>query len=197
MLGSYDPQTKKLMRDLQKSLTIGFAGEPLMVYLLEDVTSFSASDETGELELLVEFYEEKHATVYIFKEESLLEVCDLDYADIESDLGNLMLNAYNIQVGQRKALLSSVAFVSAISRGVVVLREMEVTRGGELVELCYLVFGKLSNLKLLFLKREGIALSGMVEEILNAYELPVGVYSSEDDMHELAISRVHEWISTR
>lgn len=182
------------MRTLQHRLVSDLAGEPLLVYLLEDLLSYDAYDETGDITLMVEQFEQEQATIYIFREGRLLDVCDLVYSDLEKDIEKIMMVNYSIHLGFRKGVLPTVGFASAISRGVFLVRDRELTRGGELVELCYLVFGRISNLKLLFLRREGIAVSSMVEEVLSTYDVPFASFRDEADLHEKGLEQISRWL---
>lgn len=182
------------MRTLQHRLVSDLAGEPLLVYLLEDLLSYDAYDETGDITLMVEQFEQEQATIYIFRESRLLDVCDLVYSDLERDIEEIMMVNYSIHLGFRKGVLPTVGFVSAISRGVFLVRDRELTRGGELVELCYLVFGRISNLNLLFLRREGIAVSSMVEEVLSTYDVPFANFRDEADLHEKGLEQISRWL---
>jgi len=63
-----------------------------------------------------------------------------------------------------------------------VLRHQELTRGGEWVELTYIAQDCAK--KMYLLKKEGIPLSTMVKEILDAYGVNLRAYNDEKELIE-------------
>lgn len=194
VLGSYDHTTKPLMRGLQERLVADFSADPLLVYLIEDVTCFDAHDKTGEMTLIVETYEPGHATVFIFSGATLIEACDTDYTELNEDLKRFMRSNYDIEIYRQRSLLSGMSFVGSISTGVLVIRDQELTRGGELVELSYLLFERVGIRHLMLFKRSGITLSSMVEEMLSIYGIQVVVFETADGLYESARKSVDSWL---
>lgn len=76
-----------------------------------------------------------------------------------------------------KKLNATTITVSAI----LLIREREETRGGEVAELIYFVMTKTSDKVCLF-KKEGIALSQMIMEFLDAENVIMRTYQDKDDL---------------
>lgn len=69
------------------------------------------------------------------------------------------------------------------------VRHRGLTRGGEYIELVYLLGeSRMDPSKVYFLKKEGIDLSEMVKEILNRFRINFRSYRNENELCSEAIS---------
>jgi len=84
-------------------------------------------------------------------------------------------------------VLEKLQIVHDISLCTFILRHIEETRGGEYIELAYLLTTRKRGEKIWFFKKEGIHLSVMVKELLDAWGVNFRTYKTVEDLIEEAV----------
>jgi hypothetical protein len=186
ILGSYDKTTKRLMHSIQPPLIRQYTDNKLMVYLLEDLITFDAIDiESGKTAMVVlDKSNEFQMTFFVFTDNEIVESDTLYSAYDESVVTGYLQQQYGITVTRTSSLLDALEFLCRLSIGTVVIRHEELTRGGELVELCVLVIRGYPSSRLLFARQKEIELSSMLKELLDKYRVKSFPYKTGQELQE-------------
>ena len=185
LLGSYDPTTKRLLYSLKEEVVKAYAGSGVTVYafILESLTVYELSNNSV---LFLENIGERLFTAY-FLVNGVLE----DIIELKGELNDVLLqveNRYGVRVRRKVRELDKLRLLADYPYSLLIfLREKELTRGGEYIELAYLV----SRLRpeevykrAWFFKREGIPISTMVKELLTDFKIQYRTYSSDEELIE-------------
>lgn len=186
ILGSYDKTTKSLMHSIQPPLIRQYTDNNLMVYLLEDLITFVAIDiELRKTAMVViDKSDEFQTTFFVFIDNEIVESDTVYFAYDESVVTGYLQQQYGIMVTGISSLLAALEFLCGLSIGTTVIRHEELTRGGELVELCVLVLRGYPPSGLLFARQEEIELSSMLKELLDKYRIDSFPYKTGQELQE-------------
>lgn len=199
LLGSYDPRTREVLLRAKVALAEGLAAEPWIAVpvLLDDVEFYRELHPTpGEppLEVIAE-RSTAGFTVYMIREDVLVDVIDGQCASRQFEPRvELQLRQSS---GARLTKLSLLEKVQALARSrslTFLIRDSELTRGGEYIELAYLLGqGHSPPGRMWFLKREGFALSEMASVALDEFGIHMRSYRSTKSLQDqiVRLARLH------
>ncbi|MCP8316663.1 MAG: hypothetical protein H3Z52_10580 [archaeon] len=97
-----------------------------------------------------------------------------------------MRDNYDIERFLEQPVLRKLQIIYDASLCTFLLRHKEETRGGEYIELAYLVITSKKSEKVWFLKKEGILISTMVKELLDEWKINMRTYSNVEELIEEA-----------
>jgi len=192
LLGSFDPETHRLLTALKEALAAGLMSEPWvsLVLLVDDVELYKVdtSLEGVSASIIVEKFD-TDATLFLVRNGELEEAFDVP-------LGSSQLDAIVADYAKSRLdgtilklpILEKVSELATVMAAAFVIRHQELTRGGEYIELAYLIGSdRASSAKIWFFKREGVDLSQMAWEILDKYGIQMRPYQHESQLLEEAI----------
>lgn len=202
LLGSYDPNTKRLLDELKKTIAEKYSDKNLYVFLLDEVEVFISE----ECFALVERWSESAFSIHIFThdgnilesydykiEEHPLNIADLVrdsiYDALNKQSGEIEISKQRISIRQLSIIDKFTHFVR-FSRAIIVIRDREETRGGEIAELVYILcmlHGERKRPRICLFKKEGIKLSEMLLEFLDCFNVNMRSYMNADDLKRAVI----------
>lgn len=197
LLGSYDPDTKKLLYELQLSISKKFTGIGVYPVIMESPTLYTVSN--GEYILTEE--ENDNITLYIFwlDDKGYHVIYNIDTVkstgDKEYDIITYMINEYGTNDVTIKEMpitgfpgdTNLFIFIINISELFIILRVREETRGGEYLELCALLnshnYVETMNIPRIFLfKQKKITLTSMLNIFTFSNKLVMSEFCDEVDL---------------
>ncbi len=194
LLGSYDPETESLLIRLKEEASHSLMNQDdtILIFVLEnlEIYSFAISgqSDTEKITVVAEKYDQdKRLSIFIMKEDSIMDAYDLPLAGkkIDDAVVKSISERYNIASFCKLEILEKLTQLAVASSVVFLLRDRELTRGGEYIELVYLLGSdKLSPSKIYFLKNERIPLSEMIVDFLSKYGIKQVPY---DDINKLIL----------
>ena len=166
----YDVKTLDLMKHVRESILEKFGDEDIYCIMLEDVDVYL----TGKVEVLTERWGDK-ITLWVFSGTTLVDLVDVN--EVGKTIENFLRANYQTTIIRKVPILEKLRLLAKVGWLLLVLRHQELTRGGEWVELTYIApdCGK----KTYLLKKEGIPLSTMVKETLDAFDVNLRAYNDE------------------
>jgi hypothetical protein len=180
LLGSYDDETFKLLKRLREFVLETFGVNEIYCIMLEGVDVY-LSDR---VQVLAEKWSEDKVTLFVFTEGIILDnVEDINLIDkAVKTVENFLRIKYQATFIRKVPILEKLGMLANACSLIFVLRHRELTRGGELVELTYL--SPYCGDRMYFLKKEGIGLSAMVKEILDAFNVNLRTYNDERELFD-------------
>lgn len=188
------------MQNLKEKMSNHFMNlnENVLIFLLSNlelyVGEITSRDETERRKVIIisEFFEEeKRVGIYIVNEGSVLYGIDEEYnpsISREEFVRDLLENEFVVDDFFKPPVLTELEHISKMTTLTYVVRDRELTRGGEYIELVYLLDNAfLDPRRTFFLKREGFNLSSMAWEILDIHNVQFRSYNKEQDLHDEAI----------
>lgn len=179
LLGSYDPETESLLVRLKEEVSHSLMNQDdtILIFVLEnlEIYSFAIStqSDTEKITVVAETYDQnKRLSIFIMKEDGIMDAYDLPLAGkkIDDAVVKSISGRYNIESFCKLEILEKLTQLAVASSVVFLLRDRELTRGGEYIELVYLLGGdKLRPSKIYFLKNDRIPLSEMIVDFLSKY----------------------------
>lgn len=178
------PKTKNLLYKLKEEVVKTYAGTEYRVYafLLEKLEIYDLED--NHVLFLKEINEEEYTICFINPKGILEDIREFkgNKERVLKEVERLYGKRVKYKVRELDKLKRLIDYPLSI---VITLREVELTRGGEYIELAYLV----SRIKpeeipkrVWFFKREGIPISTMVKELLTDTGIRYRSYSSENEL---------------
>ncbi|MDG6950882.1 MAG: hypothetical protein JRN12_03435 [Nitrososphaerota archaeon] len=178
LLGSYDPQTKPILVDLKETLEEASVtrSDQVSAWLLDEIEIYRFDLNGRSVFVFAEIYEGGVALSVI---DGLQMVDSKDFqgknkAQVDETVAEYLEEHYAQRAYTKLSLLEKLEELSQSSSLVFLVRDQELTRGGEYIELGFLLTTRpfrLAPSKVHFFKREGITLSEMAWEILNLYKI--------------------------
>ena len=180
LLGSYDPETIAMMKRLQEFIAKTFGHDEIYTLILERLELY----QTDKVDVLAEKWSDEKVTLMMFdRKPSLVDVTDVEISEgLNNTVENFLKENYQVTTIHRIPILEKLSMLARVCWLIFVIRHLELTRGGELVELTYLAPS--CNGKIFLLKREGVLLSTMVKEILDAFDVNLRTYNDENELME-------------
>jgi hypothetical protein len=179
LLGSYDRETKSILNIVKEEIakySTSFT-EYIMPLLLEDVEIYYSTTA----EIVVEKFNDR-ATAMIFENDQLKDIRDFDARtldDVEKELKRLGYSCSRLPVMGKLLSLAQNSFL------VFLIRHKELTRGGEYIELCFLLLKEgLSPSKVYIFIKNDIEISAMLEELIDATKINLRPYRDEEHLAE-------------
>ncbi len=159
------------------------------MYLLDDVELFFFRGEIDGY-AIAEYSEDRGVDVFLFTqagepiEHSVITCTSKD--TMERDVCKYIESYINATECRRLSIFDKLNFMINFSSAVIIVREREETRGGEIAELIYgilLCSGNRSCLdKFCLFKKEGFNLSSMIMEFLDYCNICIRTYRFKDDL---------------
>jgi hypothetical protein len=188
LLGSYDPDTKRLLESLKMKIGERYGGEDVYAFLLDELEIYLLDDNFA----LVERWSEERISIYLFQHDGRpienyeLELTAGESIDhvIRSLLSSKKEELKGLEIGsyvKRLPILDKLKILVRNSSSIIVVRDKEETRGGEIAELFYCIQEGASD-KIVLFKREGFELSSMLMEFLDAAKVTMRTYRNNNDL---------------
>jgi len=144
---------------------------------------------TDTVQVLAELWSTRKATLFIFQDNRLINVCDVDVKRSPDETTYKFLQKdYNIKTFAKQPIFSKFDILMKLAKAIFLIRDKEETRGGEYVELLHALFQGHSN-KVWFFKRNNMRLSAMLMEYLDKFRIKMRTYNDESDLKR-AITRI-------
>lgn len=148
-----------------------FHGEDVYFFILSELRLYTADN----LRILAEV-SKGEATLYIFSGSELFDVRSIPTGrEVRLAVRNWIQSTFSTTSFYENPVLDKLeqAYSGAVCS--IVIRHLSKTRGGEYVELGYLL-GKVGNKELAFLSKSGVELSTMANEVLQTFGVTASTY---------------------
>src|SRR5271156_656564 len=127
LLGSYDDQTKELLKNLKNRLVGDFRAEEVFIFSLNTLYAFIADS----YQVIVECWSETDATIFIFQKGQLNEVDEIDFeVSPNKAVEEYMRKNFHAQTFAEISVLEKLETIFSTALLTLVIREREETRGG-------------------------------------------------------------------
>ncbi|MEM0133649.1 MAG: hypothetical protein QXU18_00260 [Thermoplasmatales archaeon] len=198
LLGSYDDETKDSMYELQECIARSFLSREDECYAL--IMERLGAYLMGDFIILTEQYLEKYTTLYVLDLQNKL--LDVDSIETPQDIQYFIHN-YLAEKKMVDPELSIEKVPNIVSRGVypslfsmlvsiadifIIVRLREETRGGEYIEICYLVW-RIPNMvsihgepRIFLFRKEGITLTTMLDIVAEDNKIVVKEFFNNTDL---------------
>jgi hypothetical protein len=158
----------------------------VMIFLLNSIEIFSfEGQDRRKMILISEVMEEKIVFYHLYPE----KIIDVDQRDIMNNL-DLKENIYRYLTEKYPnsnfhefSIFEKLDSIADMATGIFFIRHKELTKGGEYVELAYLMNKPYAS-KTFFLKKEGFDLSTMTHEIMERQRITFVTYRGETQLHQ-------------
>lgn len=194
LLGSYDATTKKILRNVRNNLNESFTRYSCYTILLENLDVFvSTTIKEPSYFILLEREEEEISCTILSSSTKIIET--LMFKNQEAFNKYIGHEARIIDYGKFRKMseLSKIKMLDTWADLVYVIRDKEETRGGELVELTYLLHNR-SEIgdpgKYAIFYRKGISISTMLKEIIGMHRVATIDYVSEVELVDKFIENI-------
>jgi len=163
LLGSYDPDTRKLMEYLKNELLKRLVSQKILVWILDELEIYRFN---GML-VVAEFWSENRASIYVESGGEIAEVYELvlEARSRDEAVYQLLRKEFGTGRFEKLPIFEKLNTLLGFSLADIVIRDREETRGGELIELAYALMRGNADKTWFFVKR-CIKVSTMVESIL-------------------------------
>jgi hypothetical protein len=179
LLGSFDSQTKSLLKNLKQEIAKTFSGENTYALMIDAVELYRARD----IEVLTELFDKGRITLLIFQDDQLIDMDDVELRKegAETTVYNYLKDRYGIVEFSRLPIFNKLDVLMRTAKVIFLLRDKEETRGGEYLELMHALFREHAQ-KIWFLKKNSIMLSEMLMEYLDKYGVKMRTYQEKRDL---------------
>jgi hypothetical protein len=197
LLGSYDGETKEILYQLKISLDERFERYASIALLIETVDVYISFDP-GLHDYILLFEGRKNGgTVFIMKGKTkLLE--SIDY-DNEEQFQQRIGNTIDFKKFRKLTQLEKVSMLAEWADLIYLVRHLESTRGGEFVELVYLLVRPGTSMqdrfKYEFFYKKGIEISTMMKEIVINNKIDTTSYNDDDGLKDVVFAKTAAHIS--
>lgn len=199
LLGSYDKETKPILRNLRKALNERFSRYICTTVLLENIDIHKSLTEGVDIHLFLE-KEDSQITMTILRNgNQIIERLDIDESEFSSTIGK---DSKLIDYTQFRKLneLEKVMLLNDWADVVYLIKHNELTRGGELVELTYILFTNpskknINSLKYNIFFQSDIMISTMLKEIVGIFKIDTISYTNYPIMENHVIQTTMDHIS--
>lgn len=187
ILGSYDHETKPALVTLKSCLASGLMSEEwtALVVLVDDIDVYKIDvPESTESLFVISETAETGLSLFVVRSRLLVDAVDMGRSteDVDHVVAGFVSERYAGTV-LKLPILDKVTVLASIMQVAFLVRHVELTRGGEYIELAYLIgLERASGGKLWFLKREGFELSSMAWEILDKFGVQMRSYINVEGM---------------
>jgi hypothetical protein len=192
VLGSYDPETKVILDNLKESLSQNFMyiKDNIFIFILDNIEIYIADiidnyNVKRKFTLIIEKYDNNRLSIICTDFITIFDISDLKFIDnIERSIQKYLNTNYLESSFSKLSILDELKVLSKSSSLTFVIRNQELTKGGEYIELVYLLAnGFLQPENIYLLKKEGFTLSSMAWELLDYYKIHYRSYTKEIDLH--------------
>jgi hypothetical protein len=162
--------------------------DQFLILLLDNLEVFRATGLTNggtmeDVTLIAEKYDTDKITIYQIHENFIADEEDIalkDPIDVVYGIKKYLDKNYSEKSFNKLPILDKLKLISKISTITFVIRDLKETRGGEYIELVYLLYNGLMPNQIYMLKLEPLDLSEMAWEILDNYNINMRTYKSEN-----------------
>lgn len=186
LLGSYDSDTKNLLDAIKQKIAETYAGEGVYAILLDEVELY----DTKECFVLVERWSKENVSVHIFLHDGELEesyeLNVTEEAPIDEAVKDLLQKEYGITDVTKVTIFDKLGLLTKATRSILLVRDKEETRGGEIAELIYCIMMGYSS-KVCMFKREGFDFSSMLMEFLDQLKVIIRTYRDRNGLIECVL----------
>ncbi len=189
LLGSYDPDTEKVLSKLKEDIPTHMMTEEenVLVFLLRDIEIYLVdySGEEGKdarIILISDKYRDK-ITIIALNEREIIDSTEfpLSKSTSENQIVEEYAKRYPNPRISKLPILEKLRQLAASASLTMLVRHKEETRGGEYIELAFLLgTGTLNPSRVYFLKKEGFDMSEMGWELLDFYGVNFRSYKDEN-----------------
>lgn len=166
------------MEILKEEIAKGFSGENVYTVLLDNVEVYFADT----IQVLVELLNTKRVTLFIFKDNVLSDVYDIDLKNgLDETVYSFLKEKYVVKKIVKEPVFNKFSNLMRLAKTIFLIRDKEETRGGEYVELIHAISQGHSD-KVWFLKRNGVRLSAMLMEYLDKFKVNMRTYNDKQDL---------------
>jgi hypothetical protein len=179
LLGSFDPETKSILYMLREHIAEQFT-EHIYGMLIENIEVYLCRKDEEEYALIVEGGVSPVAYLY-----HLLDLVEVVSVGEGGDVGAKEAGEkLGIEVYERLPLLEKLKALLDIVCLVFLVRHRELTRGGEYIELTFLLDMGAPPSKIKFLWNKSIPISSMVKELFAVYGFTIHPYVDSDELRD-------------
>jgi len=188
LLGSYDPDTKKLLYEIRNFIAKSFV-EDVYALILEELEVYK-----GEENYFFMVEKGREPMLYAFRLYGLFDVRPLKITnpnELDNIVRNIVNKNYNTDITGRLPIIEKLEALAKSSELVLVIRDKQYSRCGEYIELTFLLEKGVDPRNVVFIVNKDIELSTMVKELLDYYWFVLRIYSSKDDLMDLIYRLVY------
>ena len=187
-MGSYDPDTKKLLYEIRNFIAKSFV-EDVYALILEELEVYK-----GEENYFFMVEKGREPMLYAFRLYGLFDVRPLKITnpnELDNIVRNIVNKNYNTDITGRLPIIEKLEALAKSSELVLVIRDKQYSRCGEYIELTFLLEKGVDPRNVVFIVNKDIELSTMVKELLDYYWFVLRIYSSKDDLMDLIYRLVY------
>ena len=178
LLGSYDEETKNLLniiKDEISKISTFFTEINVLTLLLEDVELYIANTN----QIIIEKYDEKATFILI----SGFEIISIEDYSIKSeeDINNI-IKKLGFKSFIKVPILEKLKMLAYATSLIFVIRHLELTRGGEYIELTFLLGKGLNPRKVYMLINKNIEISTMLKELIDNTKINLRTYKDKTEL---------------
>ncbi|MFB3889577.1 MAG: hypothetical protein ACE14S_08805 [Candidatus Bathyarchaeia archaeon] len=189
LLGSYDKRTKFILNGIKQEIA-KFSSGKIFVGVLSNLNIL----DTDKFQVLTETEEGKQVSLFIIKDGYFEEAYDLPLVAGQNEdevVREFLVKKYGVSGVTKQPPAVKLDTLMRAAEKIFLIREKTETRGGEYVELMY-VLEKGFATKVWFFKREAVKISTMLMEFMDMFEVLMRPYFSLSDLN-LSIVRILEY----
>ncbi|MEM2995242.1 MAG: hypothetical protein QXI91_04420 [Candidatus Bathyarchaeia archaeon] len=185
LLGSYDSETKLQLENLKEEIAKSFSGEDVYAFLLDNVEIYYSDI----VQLLAELLNETKATFFIFENDRLVDVYDVDVKNgLDETVYAFLKEKYGVKKINKPPIFEKFTILMRLAKAIFLIRHKEETRCGEYLELMHALFSGHSE-KVWFFKRNGLQLLAMLMEYMDKFKVNMRTYNNGKSL-TTAVTRV-------
>jgi hypothetical protein len=184
LIGSYDNKTRTILDNIKEETAKIFSGK-VFAFLLDDLELYT----TNRFEVLTENQNNQIITLYLFEGADLYDVQDLPLTENKKPdeaIYAYLRNKFDISRLEKKTLSSKFDLLMSLAIEIFLVRDLELTRGGEYLEMMHTLFTNQSE-KLWFFMKNSITLSSMLMEYLDIFRVKMRTYKNYSELRAALI----------
>lgn len=187
ILGSFDKETKPALLALKSVLARGLMSEEwaALVVLLDDVEIYKLDvPDSAVSRFVISEAVDSGLSLFLISDRKFEDAVDIGTPGEETDavVARFVRERFDGTV-LKLGILDKVGVLAQIMEVAYLVRHVELTRGGEYIELAFLIgLERTSHGKIWFMKREGFDLSQMAWEILDKFGVHMRSYRDTDGL---------------
>jgi hypothetical protein len=191
LLGSYDEITLKVLIKIKDQISqrLMYENDNVLVLMLDSIDLYSVelreSGKVRKITVIAEKYDNKVA-LFTLNESLIRDAVDLNLSsstDVDKLVKDYFAKKYELVNFIKLGILPKLEQLGMAASMVFLIRDQELTRGGEYIELVYLLGARaLKGADMYLIKREGLELSEMAWEILTEYGVNYRSYKDETQL---------------
>jgi hypothetical protein len=203
LLGSYDYETKQVLFDLKNHVIqqLMYYDDTVLIFLLDklEIYSITLKDQNQterDLIIICENYGSK-ITFLTLESNAILDADDMvmpDNITEEQATINFIRSKYPGSTFSKLPIIEKLSQLADASTLTLLIRHKELTRGGEYIELAFLLGSKSQPPKTVFLSKTNVEISEMVWELLDYHGVNFRQYKNEHNLATESIRLIRHFI---